>query len=106
MVRAKIASENQLNCVSKKGKSLDFTNSILNIFRLRFFNEAQKEEQKPIKGISQAKPNSKTSLRKKAKTSRNKERRQVKRGLQQTRNRDDRRQNLKKGEAKMEVEKN
>jgi hypothetical protein len=48
----------------------------MGIFRLKFFKEQEKKDEKAQKTISQPQPNSKSTLKRKAKTTKNRERRQ------------------------------
>lgn len=68
----------------------------MGIFRLKFFKEEQKKDEKVVKSISQPQVNSKRSLKRKAKSIKNKERQQKHRQIIQTKKKQLRKQNVKK----------
>ena len=65
----------KLNAEVRPGKGGNFIESLLGVFRVNFFKKKGEQEKQEGNGATKADPNSKSSLRKKAQTERNRERR-------------------------------
>jgi hypothetical protein len=64
-----------LNCQTREGKGGAFIESLLGVFRVNFFKKKGEDDKKEVKIATKGDPNSKSSLRKKKITERNRERR-------------------------------
>jgi hypothetical protein len=62
----------RVNCLAKPGKGVSFLESLLSVFRVNFFKKKNDVEDKEKKGPTKPNPLSKTSIRRKQKSQRNK----------------------------------